>query len=174
MKTYLKLIPALCALAVITAGYFSFLRPDGKNTVSESAGDFDLTDQTLEDLTGISWTTDGETRAYTLKEGRWEAAEVSAEPADQEAVEALAERLVNLQATRKIENVDNPENYGLPEPSVTVTAEWKDGRTVYSMGESTPFGDGYYLALSTGDRTVYTIASPLMAGIQERKAEENR
>ena len=49
------------------------------------------------------------------------------------------------------------------EPAVTVTAVWVDGSTVYSMGEPTPFGDGYYLSLSGRGETIYTIASPLTA-----------
>ena len=164
MKTRKKLILLLCALVLATGGYFCIRRPEGKAPVQESAGVFELTDRTLDDLTGISWTADGKTRTFRRQDGQWKAAEDSAaESGDPEAAGALAEQLVNLQATRRIENVDNLEEYGLTDPAVVVTAEWKSGSTVYSMGESTPFGDGYYLSLSGGGQTIYTIASPLAA-----------
>ena len=163
MNTRKKLILLLCALVLVTGGYFCIRRPEEKARVQESTGVFDLTDRTLDDLTGISWTEEGKTRTFTLQDGQWKAAEDSAESADTEAAGALAEQLVNLQATRRIENVDNLEEYGLTDPAVVVTAEWKNGSTVYSMGESTPFGDGYYLCLSGGGQTIYTIASPLTA-----------
>ena len=163
MKTRKKLILLLCALVLVTGGYFCFRSPEEKAPVQESAGVFDLTDQTLDDLTGISWTAEGKTRTFTLQDGQWKAAEDSAESADTAAAGALAEQLVNLQATRRIENVDSLEEYGLTNPAVVVTAEWKNGSTVYSMGEPTPFGDGYYLSLSGRGETIYTIASPLTA-----------
>ena len=163
MKTRKKLILLLCALVLVTGGYFCIRRPEGKAPLRESAGVFDLTDRTLDDMTGISWTAEGKTRTFTLQDGQWKAAEDSAESTDTAAAGALAEQLVNLQATRRIENVDSLEEYGLTDPAVVVTAEWKNGSTVYCMGEPTPFGDGYYLSLSGGGETIYTIASPLTA-----------
>ena len=124
MKTRKKLILLLCALVLVTGGYFCIRRPEGKAPLRESAGVFDLTDRTLDDMTGISWTTEGKTRTFTLQDGQWKAAEDSAE--------------------------------------YTFT-NWKNGSTVYSMGEPTPFGDGYYLSLSGRGETIYTIASPLTA-----------
>ena len=163
MKTRKKLILLLCALVLVTGGYFCFRRTDEKAPLRESTGVFDLTDRTLDDMTGISWTAEGKTRTFTLQDGQWKAAEDSAESTDTAAAGALAEQLVNLQATRRIENVDSLEEYGLTDPAVVVTAEWKNGSTVYCMGEPTPFGDGYYLCLSGGGETIYTIASPLTA-----------
>ena len=67
-----------------------------------------------------------------------------------------------MKADRKLENVEKPEDYGLLEPAFTLTAGWSDGtETVYSMGDETPFGDGYYLSLSGEDGTVYTVADAL-------------
>ena len=164
MKTRKKLILLLCALVLVTGGYFCIRRPEGKAPLRESAGVFDLTDRTLDDMTGISWTTEGKTRTFTLQDGQWKAAEDSAEfSEDTDAAGTLAEQVVNLQATRRIENVENLEEYGLTEPVVVVTAEWKNGSTVYSMGVPTPFRDGYYLCLSGDRQTIYTIAFPLAA-----------
>ena len=43
-----------------------------------------------------------------------------------------------------------------------MTAVWKNGTSMtYSMGDATPFDDGYYLSLSDQSETVYTISSSL-------------
>ena len=52
MKTRKKLILLLCALVLVTGGYFCIRRPEGKAPLRESAGVFDLTDRTLDDMRG--------------------------------------------------------------------------------------------------------------------------
>ena len=95
MKTRKKLILLLCALVLVTGGYFCIRRPEGKAPLRESAGVFDLTDRTLDDMTGISWTTEGKTRTFTLQDGQWKAAEDSAAALRPKKVAALeAERFL--------------------------------------------------------------------------------
>ena len=80
--------------------------------------------------------------------------------------------IVNLQATRKIENVTDPADYGLGNPAVTVTAVWQNGgSTAYSMGDETPFQDGYYLEVSGQSGTIYTIASSLKTSFDKTQTE---
>jgi len=157
----IRAILLLCVMAAAAGGAAVLQGSERKQAVSESSGSFDLTARTVEDLQGISWTEDGTTRTYTLKDGSWEAADAAAREVDQREMRGLAESLVNLQATRKIENVSDTEDYGLKDPAVTVTAQWRSGSTVFCMGDATPFGDGYYLTVSGQDDTVYTIAAPL-------------
>ena len=158
-----KLVLLFCTVAVLAGGTFAVLGRERKKTVTESAGAFDLAAGTLEDLAGVSWTDDEQTWKYTRRDGVWEADSGNGPAAEAEDARELAEQLVNLQANRKIENISSLADYGLDDPVITVTAEWRNGgRTAYRMGEQTPFEDGYYLAVSTQQDTVYTIASPLM------------
>ena len=99
---------------------------------------------------------------FVKTDGQWRVEGDEAFPVKQDSVEGLAETLTALKADRKLENVEKPEDYGLLEPAFTLTAVWSDGtETVYSMGDETPFGDGYYLSLSGEDGTVYTVADAL-------------
>ena len=99
---------------------------------------------------------------FVKTDGQWHVEGNEAFPVKQDSVEGLAEALTALKADRKLENVEKPEDYGLLEPAFTLTAGWSDGtETVYSMGDETPFGDGYYLSLSGEDGTVYTVADAL-------------
>ena len=161
MKRGLILSLMICLAAVLAGGWFLFQGTHEKKTQQESSGNFRLADGTLEELKGVSWTADDRTWKFTQKDGVWEN-EGNTGQVDQAAVQGLAERLVSLQANRKIENVDSLEDYGLDDPEITVTAEWQGGgSTAYSMGEETPFKDGYYLLMSTQEDTVYTITMPL-------------
>ena len=164
MKRSKKMIALLCALAVMIGGYYLVRGMGKKDSVSESSGTFDLTAKTADDLAGISWTADGKDWTFTLEDGIWKTSDSPEWPVNQEVLQTLAESLVNLQATRRIENVTSLADYGLAEPAITVTASWKDGgSTACSMGEATPFEDGYYLAVSGQDQTIYTIATSLKA-----------
>ena len=154
-------------LALLVLAYVgvqkSVSRPE---TVAEESGTYPLTSHTAEELTSLQWSSgDGEeqeTLHFIKADGQWQADGDEAFPVKQDSVEALAETLTALEADRKLENVEKPEDYGLSKPSFSLTAGWSDGtETVYAMGDETPFGDGYYLSLSGEDGTVYTVADSL-------------
>ena len=163
-KRALILAGVLAVLVLVYAGVQkSVSQPE---TVTEESGTYALTAHTVEELTGLQWTNgDGEeqeTLHFVKTDGRWRVEGDEAFPVKQDSVEGLAETLTALKADRKLENVEKPEDYGLLEPAFTLTAGWSDGtETVYSMGDETPFGDGYYLSLSGEDGTVYTVADAL-------------
>ena len=163
-KRALILAGVLAALVLVYAGVQkSVSQPE---TVTEESGTYALTAHTAEELTSLQWTSgDGEeqeTLHFVKTDGQWRVEGDEAFPVKQDSVEGLAETLTALKADRKLENVEKPEDYGLLEPAFTLTAGWSDGtEIVYSMGDETPFGDGYYLSLSGEDGTVYTVADAL-------------
>lgn len=162
MKHGKKTLLLLCALAVLLGGYAGVQQRQRAETVSETAGPFDLTAKTIDDLSGLSWTKDGAAYSFTFANDAWTTTDQPARQVQQSSVQALAEKLAGLQATRRLTNVKSLADYGLETPCFSVTAKWKDGTgTTYSMGDATPFGDGYYLCLSGQDGTIYTVASSL-------------
>ena len=170
MKRGKKMILLLAVLAVAVSGYFAVQGIGKKQTVEETAGTFDLNAKTADDLIGLSWTVGENTLMFKLEDGVWQTMDETVWPVDQEALQNLADRLIGLQATRKLEKVENPADYGLETPAAAVTAVWKNGSsTTYTMGDATPFEDGYYLSLSEQDGTVYTISSSLASGSPHRR-----
>lgn len=162
LKRSVKTLLLLCALLVCIGGYWLLQQQSAVETVSETTGEFDLNAKTLDDLTGLQWVRDDVTYDFVKADGVWAKADEATYPVDQDALDALAEDLIDLTATRKLEDVTSPADYGLEEPAFTVTAAWSDGTsTDYIMGDETPFSDGYYLQLSDQDGVVYTIASSL-------------
>ena len=162
MKRSIKLLLLALVLALCVGGYFGVQQFSQTQQVSEEAGTFELTARVADDLTGLRWTADDAAFDLTCDGGAWQRADDGAFPLDQDKVQAMADDLLALTATRRIEDVTSPADYGLAEPAFTVTARWKDGtETTYAMGDATPFGDGYYLQLSGQDRVIYTVADDL-------------
>ena len=172
MKRSVKSIVLLAVLVLLVGGYFLTQNLTQTSSVTEEAGTFALTEKAAENLTGISWTKDDVSYHFVKQDDLWVNADDAAFPADQDAVQALADDLYELEADRKLEDIQNVADYGLDAPAFTVTGEWSDGTTTeYSMGDETPFGDGYYLKLSDSDTTVYTVASSLSSMFSDTLAD---
>ncbi|MGN1019457.1 MAG: DUF4340 domain-containing protein [Aristaeellaceae bacterium] len=162
MKRSIKLLLLALVLALCVGGYFGVQQFSQTQQVIEEAGTFDLTAKVADDLTGLKWTSGETTFDLTWDGSAWQRADDAAFPLDQDAAQDMADALLALTATRKIENVTSPADYGLAEPAFSVTARWKDGtETTYAMGDQTPFADGYYLQLSGQDTVIYTISKKL-------------
>lgn len=161
MKRSAKTLILLAVLLLCAGGYYLLNQGGETAAVTEESGTFDLTAHQAEEVMGLQWNKD-DTEYYFVKENdTWVNANNSAFPVDQAAVQALADDLANLTATRKLEDVNDLSAYGLKEPAFSVTATWADGSTTtFAMGDSTPFADGYYLTIDQEGRA-YTIASSL-------------
>lgn len=161
MKRSAKTLILLAALLLCVGGYYLLNQGGETATVTEESGAFDLTAHLAEDVTGLKWSKDDADYHFVKEDDTWVNANNSAFPVDQAAMQALADDLANLTATRKLEDVADLNAYGLETPSFTVTATWSDGSsTTYGMGDSTPFADGYYLTIGQ-ENIAYTIASSL-------------
>lgn len=158
MKRSWKMLMLLISLVLCVGGYYGVqLLNSDTASVTEEAGTFALNSHTTDELTGLSWTTDDESFAFTLSDGAWSVTADPAFPLNQEDVQSMADDLLALVGARQLDGVTDLAAYGLAEPAFSVTASWSDGTsTTYAMGDETPFGDGYYVSLGHED-VVYTI-----------------
>lgn len=162
MKRWVKSVLLLGVLVVLFASYFLVQQIGQRSQVQEAAETYAFTQQTSDALTGLAWGNGDEEYHFVRQEGAWVNAADDAFPVNQDAVQELADALLALEGTRKLENVENPADYGLDAPEFAVTAEWSDGTsTEYSMGDETPFRDGYYLGLSDVEDVIYTVDASL-------------
>lgn len=167
MKRSAKTLILLLVLVIFAGGYWLMSNSGSTTQVNEASGTFDLTAKTIDELTGLQWTKNDISYHFTKADGAWVNADNAAFPVNQEAVQALADDLVALQASRKLEAVTDLAAYGLAEPAFTVTAQWSDGTaTTYAMGDATPFADGYYLTIGQ-EGVAYTVASSLSSMFSE-------
>ncbi len=162
MKRMKKMLLLLGALVLVLGGYTLMNRQQETAPVQEENGSFALTAKTADDLTGLEWAKDEVSFSFTRENDAWKMADNAAYPVEQSAMDELVDELIALEASRKLDNVTDAAMYGLAEPAFSVTAHWSNGTsTTYQMGDETPFGDGYYLALSDEAQTAYTVSSSL-------------
>jgi len=156
---------ALLAILCLAVGGYVLLQHMSQEpaAVNQAEGSFPLTAHTVDELSSIQYTKDEvDYHFVTAGSGSWQLSGNPAFPLDSDAVQTMAESLVALTATRKLTDGVTLADYGLDEPTFTVTASWSDGtKTTYAMGSATPFADGYYLYLTDDAGTVYTVATSL-------------
>lgn len=163
LKRSMKTLILLGVLALFIGGYYLVSSLTQTQSVTEEEGAFALSDITLDTLAGMSWTRD-ETEYHFVQneEGLWEKSDDAAFPVNQEALEALAEDLTGLEATRRLENVGELADYGLEEPVFSLTAQLSDGSSLtYAMGDETAFADGYYMSVSNEEGVLYIVEDSL-------------
>ena len=160
MKRGMKMGAMLAALALLLGGYAVIERTSQTQSVSETAGSFPLWQEGTA-VSALSWTREEEYFAFEMGESVWMRSGDASFPVNQTAVQNLADKISGLTAARQLTDVGDAADYGLDEPTFSVTATGEDGSEVtYSMGDATPFEDGYYLSVS-GDDAVYVIESSL-------------
>lgn len=158
-----KTLALLIVLAALMGGYAGLQRiNENKAQIEEQSGRFALVEDAAGDVTGLQWTVDEVTMDFVRQDGAWVNAQDADFPVDQAKVQALAASVAGLEGTRKLENVENAGDYGLEDPAFTLKVTWSnDTETTYSLGDETPFGDGWYMALSTQDSVVYAVSDDL-------------
>lgn len=162
MKRSIKMLMLLVVLAVFVGGYFGAQQLSKTEQVTEEKGSFDLNARTAEDVSGLSWTLEGTVYDFVNNGGTWQKQGDTAFPVDQQKLQTMAEELLALKATRKLEDVTSLADYGLAEPAFSVQVTWSSGTTTtYALGDATPFADGYYLSLSDQAGVAYTVEDDL-------------
>ncbi|MGN0802953.1 MAG: DUF4340 domain-containing protein, partial [Candidatus Faecivicinus sp.] len=168
MKRNTKSIILVCLFLVLLVSYRMIDRMNQSGEVSEEEGSFALIQRSGDELVGMCWTNGDEECHFEKDDDGWHNANDSAFPTDQEAVQAMADRLISMKASRRLSDVEKPEDYGFSDGSYAVTAEWSDGETTrYVLGDATPFGDGYYLRIEGEAGVIYTSPSSLSAMFAE-------
>ena len=158
MKRLTKAALLACAAAALVGGYLLLDRSNAPEADVERQGSFPLVKKEAKDAASLSWDADGESFRYARGDGGWYDADDPDIPADQSALDAIAEEAAALTARRRIEAVKDEKVYGIGPDSFRAALTWSDGsETVLSQGSSTPFDDGTYAATSDDPGAVYIL-----------------
>lgn len=150
-KNLLILVGVLAALCVVIAAVTSVQKHiDRISTVSE---DIISTDE--DSLTQISWTVNGETLSFVKADSGWQQSDDEAFPVDQDKISELLEHFAPLTASFIIEDVTDYSQYGLDDPTGTVTLTTEDGTTELTLGGYSTMDSKRYVMLQEG--TVYLV-----------------
>ena len=161
MTKQTKTLAALAAALVVCGGAYAALRV--WNDQQAQVDDAVYVTQ-LSDLTALSLTNGQGELSFTKAEDVWQYDGDDAFPADQEAVEDLAEQIGSLAAIRVIDDPEDLSAYGLDEPALQASVTAGDGTAVtLLLGD---VSDSYCYAKRTDSDTVYTVSTDLPENLE--------
>ena len=161
MTKQTKTLTVLAAALVVCGGAYAALRV--WNDRQAQIDDTVYVTQ-LSDLTALSLTNGQGELSFTKGEDVWQYDGDAAFPADQEAVEDLAEQVGTLAAIRVIDDPEDLSAYGLDEPALQATVTAGDETAVtLLLGD---VSDSYCYAKRTDSDTVYTVSTDLPENLE--------
>ena len=161
MTKQTKTLTVLAAALVVCGGAYAALRV--WNDQQAQVDDTVYVTQ-LSDFTGLTLTNSAGTLSFTKDDDAWQYDGDDAFPADQEAVENLAEQVGSLAAIRVINDPEDLSAYGLDEPALQASVTAGDGTAVtLLLGD---VSDSYCYAKRTDSDTVYTVSTDLPENLE--------
>lgn len=161
MTKQTKTLTVLAAALVVCGGAYAALRV--WNDRQAQVDDTVYVTQ-LSDLTVLSLINGQGELSFTKVEDAWQYDGDASFPADQEAVEDLAEQVGSLAAIRVIDDPEDLSAYGLDEPALQATVTAGDGTAVtLLLGD---VSDSYCYAKRTDSDTVYTVSTDLPENLE--------
>ena len=161
MTKQTKTLAALAAALVVCGGAYAALRV--WNDQQAQVDDTVYVTQ-LSDFTALSFTNAQGELSFTKAEDAWQYDGDASFPADQEAVEDLAEQVGSLAAIRVIDDPEDLSAYGLDEPTLQASVTAGDGTAVtLLLGD---MSDSYCYAKRTDSDTVYTVSTDLPENLE--------
>ncbi|MCD8087725.1 MAG: DUF4340 domain-containing protein [Oscillospiraceae bacterium] len=171
MKRGAKLGVLVAALAVLVGAwglinYLTTQKEAADAALEITDDDIDLAVGEYDDVTALSWTYSESTvnLTYDADSETWVNADDETCPIDQEAVDALVTAVSSTCASQEVTDVEDFEQYGLDEPTLTVTASTADSTVTYAVGSTSLTGE-YYVRVD-GSTSVYTETGLLAGAFQ--------
>ena len=164
MKAKQRTLLVLAALILLAAAALAAVTAANRHAEAASseaaAGDIPLAAFAQAELTQIAYTWQGETLTLDYDGSRWTLAEDPDYHLDQTKCNTMAAAMTGLSAKRRLEPQPG-EDYGLDEPSLTVSVTAAGRTETYTFGTTNPVTGDIYLQRE-GDSALYT-ADPAKA-----------
>lgn len=126
-------------------------------------------------VTEISYVYDGETLTFSFDGESWTCEDDESIDIDEDLVDEMVDTLSLIEANEMIDDYDDLSDYGLSDPSNTITIATDDEEYVIYIGDENEFSYDYYMMLD-GDDAVYTVDSGVAAAcsysVEDLTAEE--
>lgn len=125
---------------------------------SEEAAKISLTDFNTEDVTAFSYVQDGVTLAFTKDGDDWNYDADTSINISASALESMISSASAINAAEEVENPGDKSDYGLEEPSNTITITTDSGTTTLFIGSCNDMLKQYYV-MKEGDENIYLVDS---------------
>lgn len=166
-----QLFLALGILVLLTAAWLG-LRAFTENAPEENEEEqsYAVSDFNAEKVTQVAY--QGTDLQYTFQkqDDKWICTQEPSLEVSSEKVVSLINTLSQLEASQKIERVDDLAQYGLAEPLSTVTVTADQESTVYTIGDRNSMTGQYYLRINE-EPDIYTMDEQLIGTLQQQPAD---
>lgn len=157
-------ILAVCFLLLI--GVYVFLTVNEGKEESEEEPKYIVNAMSLDEITGFSYTYQGEEISMENADGVWQDANDSTRELIQEDVEDMLTQALSIYGNQEIIDVTDFSQYGFDEPMKTMTLKSENGSTVFEIGSVNEITGDYYIR-KVGDTKVYTVGSSLYYNFEQ-------
>lgn len=178
-KQKIQIITLLAAVVLLCAAYAGIRyynnRQEEKEAEKEKAETITVTDFEVSDITKFSYQLEGQTLSFTKEGENWHYDGDSSVDIDEDAVETLLSKAVNVTAEETVTEYDTLADFGLETPSNTITITTEEGNTTLLIGNQNEITNQYYLKKADSD-VIYLVGSAVATGfnktVEDLTAEE--
>lgn len=160
-KKLIGLLTALVVLILLTAAYFCLKNYNKEQEAESETEDTSVAVTSIEesDITGLTYILDKEKLEFKKENNSWYYTDDKNFPVDQDKVKTLLDNFKDIKAVRDLGQLENLDDYGLKEPSNTVTVISNNGvETVFYIGNENETTGDYYMYMNNPEH-IYTVSS---------------
>lgn len=162
-KKSMNLITAVAALVVLSGAYVGVKTYVAKQEEKENAEEEEEKTQVFsissEDVHSIKFVIDKKEVTFEKNNDEWVKSDEKDFPVDQDKLIEAIGSLNNVEADRVLDNVTDTTEYGLDDPTNTITITDKDGKeTVLHVGMENASTSQYYVENGEDESKIYVVA----------------
>ncbi len=177
-KKRMKMLLVWCLILTVLAAVLFFVRKKTSVWEKESSAPDLLNDLTVTDIESFEIVkSEGDTLSFSLDDGKWQldasdGEHLSSDQIDQTKAGAAAASLTGVRLVQTLEHPGALSEYGLEEPSYTVTVRKKSGESIrMAVGNTNDMTGDVYLYLDDDPSRIYAVSSSVLASLQYGKAD---
>lgn len=131
-------------------------KQEEKKEKEEKENEITVTALDTDAITSFSYQVSGETLSFTKNGDEWSYDQDTSLDLDEDVVNGMLEKAAALTAEDSFDDYDSLTDYGLDQPSNTITLTTKDSTTTLYLGNQNAMTSQYYLMTGDGE-TVYVV-----------------
>lgn len=164
-KQQIRLIILIVVLAALVGGYFGlkqYNRFQAAKAPEEPIGQ-QIVSLELEDIVTFSYDYENTNYAYEKVDGTWQYPQDSSITLNQSQIENMLTNITPLTAVDTITGVTDMSQYGLDQPSRTISFESAQESHIFYVGDYNSVSSVYYIC-KPSDTTVYAVEASVING----------
>lgn len=177
-KQKIQMLALLAVVALLCAAYAGIRyynkNQEKKEEEAEKAETISVTDLEVSDIIKFSYQLEGQQLSFTKEGDEWKYDGDTSLDMDEDAIETMLSKAVNVTAEEAVTEYENLEDFGLENPSNTIMLATEEGETILYVGNQNEIMNQYYLKTADSD-TIYLVGSAVATGfdksIEELTAE---